>query len=269
MTINWTQEQRLRYIDRSLFWMRSISAKQIVDAFSVTRQSAQADLALYREMAGKDAFKYSQEARQHIPTTSFKPIFNESPIGFAEKGGLEDFSSRMVFSTPPVERYVMPELIPAILAAIDGNLDIEAVYASGTFPEGKERRLSPSALMFCMNRFHVRAYCYERKEYRDYVLSRFLTAPSLVESKGAPKDSEVDKWITVSLMPNPFLNQHETKMIEREYGLDGRKEVTVRKCLINYFLRENCLPSSEDQLRESRENPLSFPVIAHSAVDFF
>lgn len=272
MPSNWPQEQRLKFIEHSLLWLRGVTASQVADSFGISRPHAQADITLYREMVGIEAMEYNASSKKHVPTKYFKPLITTSdPIGFIKQGGLSNFQSKIVFSTPSLKRSQQDDLVPLLLTAIDERRDIEVLYASMSTPEGKQRTLQPMALIYCLNRFHLRAYCYDRHGIRDFVLSRILKTPKLGLKTESPKESDLEDWVNLELSVNPHLKSSEAELIKYEFGLAPTKCIRIRNCLISYFLRENFLPSSKEQLKEAKISPKSFPIVATlngSPIDF-
>lgn len=263
MDSNWPQQQRLRFIEHSLLWLRGITATKVASVFGISRQHAQSDIASYRDLVGRNAMQYSPSAKMHIPTRHFKPILTQaSPFGFLGQIGTGEFESKIFFNTPHVERKTIDGLVPLLLTAIDESRDIELLYASLNTPTGKNRLIQPKALIYCQNRFHLRAYSYEHDELRDFALSRALDIPKLLGKSPNVIEGDIDVWVDLELKANDQLNSDQAKLIEHEFGLNPTKVIRIRKCLVSYFLRENFLPSSRDQLAEAYKNPASFPVIA-------
>lgn len=263
MESNWPQQQRLKFIEHSLLWLRGVTATKVANTFNISRQHAQSDIAAYRELAGGNAMQYSPSAKKHIPTQHFKPVLTKaSPIGFIAQGGLSDFDSKIVLNTPYIERKHIEGLVPVLLTAIDEKRNIELLYASMRSPEGKVRLLQPKALIYCLNRFHLRAYSYKDGELRDYALSRTLEIPKVLCKSSDVVEGDIDVWVDLELKANTHLSTAQRKLIQNEYGLHPTKVIRIRKCLVGYFLRENFLPSSEEQLSEAIKKPDSFPVIA-------
>jgi predicted DNA-binding transcriptional regulator YafY len=61
-------------------------------------------------------------------------------------------------------------------------------YQSTSAPEARWRWLSPHALGFDGARWHARAWCHSRNEFRDFVLTRFLDVGEIEPSGANPAD---------------------------------------------------------------------------------
>ena len=71
-------------------------------------------------------------------------------------------------------------------------------------PEPKWRWFSPHALGFDGFRWHARAWCHNRKEFRDFVLARILeigeTRPAEIDPAD---DAGWQREVTLKLAPHP------------------------------------------------------------------
>ena len=117
-----------------------------------------------------------------------------------------------------------------------------------TFARGEEepRWIAPTALVSDGLRWHVRAYCFKRKEYRDFVVSRInlqvgegLSAMSArADQDSAPVDLAWNTFIELDLVPAPDLNGLQAMAVRHEYGFEGEcLTVRVREALEFYALR--------------------------------
>jgi len=264
MNIAWNQEQRFRFIERHLLWGRKLQVRMIRDAFSVSRYQAGLDIKAYQKLAPENIKPYAPADRCYKPTLNFLPIFTPhepQELLSIVKGGWRENSS--LEAVPQLHRNIKEGVLPAIMAALEHRWTVEVIYASATSPLGKKRVITPTAIAYVDNRIHIRAYCDSRKEYRDFVLSRFLTVPSLLDdASGAqlPEDSKWNEKLIIKLIANPALNKDARTLIEREYGIDNFISVEVRKTLVHYFLQTNLLPYSQDSLDSAEKTPWAFPL---------
>lgn len=262
-TTPWAQQQRLKFVERQLLWGRMLNARMLMDAYGISRHQANKDIKLYTDLFPSNVNPYSAAEKCHRPSPCFTPeLISQDPIEVVRKGGFSAIEGASVIALPTINRRVVDGVIPAILAAIDTQSDIETIYASSTTPVGKRRRLHPTVLIYAANRLHIRAYCYERKGYRDFVLSRMLATPKLLtteESLGP--DEEFEATESINLVVNPELPKMGQDLINREYQLGQHSTFVVRKCLVNYFLQANSLPASKKQVEEAKQFPWAFPVV--------
>lgn len=82
------------------------------------------------------------------------------------------------------------------------------IYASMQNPQWHERIISPHTLVYTGFRWHVRAYCHQSKQFKDFLLSRIDRTPVVVaiESVDPAQDQQWHEEIVLTLIPNPKLN---------------------------------------------------------------
>ena len=142
-----------------------------------------------------------------------------------------------------------------MLEAIRSGASIEVSYQSFSHPEPTWRWLSPHALGFDGGRWHARAWCHTHRDFRDFVLARFLDVRG-VGAAGA--DPASDKgWhdeVTLTIAPHPSLKDGKRRAIELDYGMvDGVVEVRTRVCLSSYLERHLGLDLDPSQVLPERQ----------------
>ncbi len=190
-SIPWAQQERIKFIELQLLWSRKLNARLIMKTFNISRYQAGLDIKRYIELCPDNVLPYSARDKCYKASTAFVPKFvTENALDFMSVNELNQISCNRVQVVPTLSRKILDGVVSAILAAIDAECGFEAVYASATTPTGRKRTLFPSTIVFTGHRLHVRAYCMEAKEYRDFVLSRFKTIPSIVPKRVAlPADT--------------------------------------------------------------------------------
>ena len=267
VTINetsWPQLQRLRFIERQLLWEREVTAPMLVGAFGIARPEAQDAINTYCEFAPENVRPYSSSDRSYKPTQGFKPkLIPDSADSLITISRLSTPANPDFFSVPVLNRSTAPGALATILAGIENRSRIEAVYVSMQNPEGSLRSITPCAIISASNRLHVRAYCWERKAYRDFVLSRFRGALTLkVSGDELPVDNAWDESLLVRLVVNDALTAAQQRLVIDDFDLEQLEAFEIRKALIGYFLQANLLPTSESELNEAKTHPERFPVLA-------
>jgi len=271
VTINetsWPQLQRLRFIERQLLWDREVTLSMLTGAFGILRPEALDSIKTYIELAPENVRPFEPSDRSYKPTASFKPkLIPDSADSLFTIARLAAPSNPDFYSVPVLNRSTAPGTLAAILTAIEHRVRFEAVYVSMQNPEGTRRSLTPSAIISASNRLHVRAYCWERQGFRDFVLNRFRTTPQLQmgEPDLLPQDSAWEETLEVRLIANPSLSAAQQALITDDYDLNQLEPFKIRKALITYFLQANLLPTSSAELDEAAQMPQRFPVLAVSA----
>ncbi len=112
-------------------------------------------------------------------------------------------------------------------------------YQSISRDEAQGRFISPHAFGYDGIRWHVRAYCEIRREFKDFVLGRILSAEQPQASEvSSTDDLDWHQHVDLVLKPDPALSPAQRRGIERDYAMkNGTSTVTCRKAMLFYTLR--------------------------------
>tara|TARA_R110000850_G_scaffold117748_1_gene234292 strand:- start:247 stop:681 length:435 start_codon:yes stop_codon:yes gene_type:complete len=108
-------------------------------------------------------------------------------------------------------------------------------------------------------RWHVRAYCHLKSEFRDFLLSRIDRTPQVnsVEAPSISNDNDWNEMVMITLIPNEKLDSKQKALVERDYSLpDGRLQVSVRKALAHYTLQRYQAAISAEDATDPKKYPL-------------
>jgi hypothetical protein len=238
---SWFTEQRLRFIESRLFWSGQINRADLMDRFEIHRSIASKDLTTYQALAPRNAV-YDRRQKVYRAGKHFLPIF-ESPTLWRLLGhtlvadrfpGSGDFFQWV----QPLGRTAEPATTRNIIAAADTGVAIKIFYRSMENPQGGWRWIEPHSIVFDGHRWHTRAFCHQRGDFRDFVLSRVERAE---ETKGGTTDSAKDEaWhaiTTIQIKPHRLLNTQQAKLVERDYGMtSGMLVIRARRALVRYLL---------------------------------
>jgi hypothetical protein len=277
---------RLCYIERQLLWERRLTSTMLMKTFGISRPQAQKDIKLDQQLAPKAVKPYQLGIPYHQPTECFEPVLlSEVDLQWQ---AIEEYAPPMAAHTtemPMLIRRHNLRVLARLLSAIEHQRSIEAVVATMSSPKGRGRRLTPTAIAFVNNRYHVRAFCWDNMAYRDFLIGRFKSTPKVVRPSKSSKDwgdnapafercrgippepdAEWEQMIELELRPNPHLSQDQQALIVTDYELDqggSSKRIVLRKPLIGYFLVDNRIPASEVEYNLAvDENPKAWPVFA-------
>ncbi|WP_347258646.1 WYL domain-containing protein [Methylocaldum sp.] len=145
----------------------------------------------------------------------------------------------MAWLLPP--RTAAPETLQVLIQAVRNREAIEIRYQSMTDPKASWRWISPHAFASDGRRWHVRAYCHTRKDFRDFVIGRIETTRKRKPSEIEPElDHDWHTRIDVTLIPNPALSLEQQEAIAYEYRMSRSKQLklSVRKSLLFYLERQ-------------------------------
>jgi hypothetical protein len=231
----------------------------LVNFFGISIQQASSDLAEYTKQAPSNLV-YDRSAKRYRATYGFRPLLARSDaqhflnqLGELTTGTAPD-ASLFIGWRPPcdVVRYptrpVDTDTLLRLLWAIRDGEDIHLQYQSMRRPAATARWIAPHALASDGLRWHMRAWCYENMEFRDFVISRVQcilgTRPSIADST---KDELWHTRIDIVIRPRSGLSNGQRSAIEMDYGMTaGRLVLNCRKSLAFYAIRQLQLDRSPD-----------------------
>ncbi len=255
----WGPERRLEFIDFRLLWDGTINRGELVDFFGISIQQASSDLARYAELAPRN-LSYDKSAKTYRAAAGFKPLLAHSDAQYfltqlAElTTGTAPPSSMYIGWHPPcdVVRYpTRPVQTPTLLRllwAIRDHEDLRIVYQSMRRPSATDRWIAPHALASDGSRWHVRAWCHEHGDFRDFVLSRVQRVDDARQSAvDVAADEGWHTYIDVIIRPRAGLSDGQRAAIEVDFGMkQGRLILNCRKALAFYVLRQLQLDRPSD-----------------------
>jgi hypothetical protein len=246
----WSVTQRLEFIENTLYWRGRINRSDLVNQYQISLPQASGDLQKYLEIA-EDGVSYDSSAKAYTATPLFRPKLtkpNADRFLLQMLGWRRGILHRSEFppqDPPPFDelpvprRVINPDVLRAVTKAITTHRKISVHYQSMTRPGPTWRDIAPHSLAFDRQRWHVRAYCYEREAFRDFVLTRIFDVKDIGTSE-IPLDADIS-WnthITVKIAPHPDLTDDQKKAIEIDYGMqDSTAALTVRAAMLFYLMR--------------------------------
>ncbi len=246
----WGQARRLEFIDARLYWDGRLNRSDLADFFGISVQQASLDLAEYLQCApGNVVYDLSQKA--YLATEGFQPILTDpsSARYLAELYALTTnlLAADMSFlgAPPPADivrhptRLVPVSVLRPTLTAIREKRALRINYQAMSRTEPNVRVIAPHALGYDGYRWHIRAYCHERQDYRDFVFARILALELLGASSGTPTNDDAwERIIDIVIAPNPSLLPGPRRAIELDYGMtDSCLVIKSRQALAFYLLK--------------------------------
>ncbi|PHR78674.1 YafY family protein [Henriciella sp.] len=239
---------RFEFIEWRLFWEGHLNRSDLEERFGISTPQASVDLRNYREVAG-DNIEYNATERRFVATSGMKPRFLRVSAnrlllqlralvnGVVKRDDLPFSELPSVDVAPEIVRDVRAAVLQKILTAIRLRKAVSIYYRSLT--STRWRDIAPHALAFDGHRWHARAYCCERNEFRDFVLTRI---ERLGELKPAQFDPENDlAWqnkIELLLCPHPGLSEAQSEAVQCDYDMrDGIRRIEMRLSLAYYFIK--------------------------------
>ncbi len=245
---SWTMIRRLEFVEWKLFWDGRLNRNDLEEKFGISTPQASVDLRHYRDVAPGN-IEYNSTEKTYLAAKGIFPKFlrlSADRILLQLRAFLtgalprEDIWFRdlpPVDMTPDIVRHVDPESLRTILGAIRSRQAIAMRYQSLT--DSRWRSVAPHALAFDGYRWHLRAWCCDREDFRDFVLSRIEELGSVEAADYDPADDV--EWSTktiLKLCPHPGLDENQRLAILRDYDMsNGCREIEVRLSMAYYFIR--------------------------------
>ena len=244
----WAGRERLLFIERLAWWKGVVNRGDVRDVFGISAAQASADLQGYQEM-NPGALAYNVRAKRYeagegMVCVMHAPRIEEAvSIFLGAAAPLLGMMGRPKITTTvdffrPLVREADGGVQRRVFLAMDQGKRLRVKYWSVNSSRGSSREIAPHALGHDGYRWHVRAWCFDHSDFRDFVLSR-------IEGAEWPEDlftaSVVDEnWErieTLVLVPHSGLDEDQRKTIIRDYGMKGGKlKVKVRAAMMEYFL---------------------------------
>ncbi|MCI7772393.1 MAG: WYL domain-containing protein [Succinivibrio sp.] len=290
----WSRARRIEFIDFRLCVDGKINRADLVDFFGISIPQSSLDLSYYKSLVKqanppRENLQYDNSKKGYLRTDDFKPIFpslcnsdvilndlynvardklstSENFFGYTPDVGIATLE--------PPKRIIDDKSLINIIDAIRGKMAVHIVYKSLDGEKDDDYLIAPHSFAFDGIRWHMRAYCFTKHNFRDYVLSRVKKAdvPKIVapsdrfpdpvgngfKEVGTSAFDDVD-WntnILLKLKANPNLDEKARRAIELDYGLpkDGVLDHPVKRALLIYALNSLKLgkeyASLDDRLRQ-------------------
>ncbi|WP_198080382.1 WYL domain-containing protein [Acinetobacter calcoaceticus] len=256
---------RMRAIELLAYWEGRLVTTRLMNWFGLSRQQASADIKRYNTLYNPDALFHDPSVKGYVPKASFQPVLTTTHINeyLNMLSGLVSESHALI-ATPEAhlsavqlpDRSVRPEVLREVLRACRTQSTLKIIYASMNNPVWHERVISPHTLVYTGFRWHVRAYCHQSKQFKDFLLSRIDRTPVVVamDAVNSAQDQQWHEEIVLTLIPNPKLNESQKSLVEKDFGMpDGRLQIPVKKALAHYTLQRYqvaiTLAEAEDALK--------------------
>ncbi len=272
LDVKWATRQRLQYIEVLAYYAGLVTRSDVARAFGLSDPAATKDLKLYNDLAPGN-LTYNHAVFGFVPAAAFSPAFaNLAPAAvlsvlasnLAASGG--PYAEALIYGLPTASlplpmRLPNRQLLAQITRAIRGQKKLRVRYRSLSGREQPvERVLEPHTLVDNGLRWHVRAYCEDSCDFRDFVLSRFEEAECLNElaESSAQYDEDWMETLVLKLLPHQGLEPAKRESLLLDYAAgDGSIELEVRRALLGYVLQRLGVDATADR----RQNPQAFQLM--------
>ena len=238
---NWAARERLRLIERAVWWRGWIGRRDLVEIFGISAAQASSDLQKYQEV-NPGALVYQMSRKRYEGAAEMRCVLHEPKLveamtAFLGEGAAVAAStdvgegSRVAVVMPP-KRKTSQDVERRVFLAVCGGLRLRVKYHSVRSGTNDLRWLVPRAFGHDGLRWHVRAWCEKNERWQDFVLGRMSSAywPERVEGE-LPKDVEWEQIETLEYRINPQLSESQQSALAMDYGV-GKSGVLKVKCRV-------------------------------------
>lgn len=241
------QTRRFQLLDTLLKWEGELSNARIRDVLGVQIVQVSRLLSEYRDAhPGRVVWEPSRKRYLRQPTReNYGGKVDDYLRILDEEGGQSGWIERLDTTISNVK----PNVLIAMRQAIEMGTPLRILYASMTSPAGSERDIFPQHIVQAGRRWHVRAWCCMRNDYRDFVLGRIRRiGKSPNSARPDVPDLSWEAAVDVRLVPHRELSAAQAKVIRDEL-FDGTmaRRIRTRGCLVPYVIQDLRAAVSADQ----------------------
>lgn len=235
---NWAARERLRLIERAVWWRGWVGRPDLVAMFGISAAQASSDLQKYQEL-NPGALSYQMSRKRYEGAPGMRCVLHEPSLeeGMATflmespvaGGMLASAGGPRVAAVVPPRREVPPGVSRAVFHAVCGGRRLRIHYASVRSSSRAWRWIVPHAFGHDGLRWHVRAWCERAEQFRDFVLGRIRDTEWPEAAAGElPPDEAWDEMIACRYVVNRGLGAEQREALMLDYGTDSDGVLTIR-----------------------------------------
>lgn len=246
---NWAAKERLRTVERALWWRGWIGRPDLSTIFGISAAQASSDLQKYQEL-NPGAMVYQMNRKRYEATETMvcvlhEPRLEEGMAGFLQPSGLGSAlggafgDCHQISVVTPPKREISPKVQRRVFIAVIQGKKLRVKYHSLKSGRDDWRWLAPSAFGFDGLRWHVRAWNLEGRDHRDFVIGRMSDAEWPEEMVAEEMPIRDEEWETLEEREyriNAHLSESRQAALRMDYGTgpDGILKVTCRRAMRQY-----------------------------------
>jgi hypothetical protein len=232
---------RIAALESLLIWEGEIANSRLRDLFDLKSVQASRLIAAFKTTHPK-ALKADSRTKRFVAAGTFRPTVSS--------GSLADYlgwlTQAFADGSPAIEdaRIDLTRIEPSHFAALRqaclNGSGLRIRYESMNHPKGIDREIYPSTLVRVGRRWHARAWCCSREDYRDFNLGRIRSVAAITNRRPRlPVDELWRKRATVFLQAHRELSPEQAAVIRREsFGGKRRRPVNTRACHVSYVIQD-------------------------------
>lgn len=238
--LKYAQKTRLEYLDRLFFWNGAATRASLIQQFGISNAQAALDFRAYLKESKEGALTYDATSRQYLAQDSFDRLTGPAATSELLEFFLDKSQSNFD-ALPDLQRSQNVHAFLPLYRAMRAKQSVEIVYQSMKNPEPETRQIAPVRFVSDGVRLHLRAYCFTRENFRDFIPSRIDLDLSFLKTKGAeniPRDDEWFTWSILKLRPHERLTPSQQRVVRTEFGFtEDVLEIRIRQALEFYSKR--------------------------------
>ena len=249
---NLFEKNRYKVMRRMALWEGRLSRGRLMNVLGLSGIRVSQLLREVREET-PDWFEWDSKSKSYFVTpAAYKKAQADLKTGasdlslaayLAEADIHADLSTEAgaVTMTPWGFSQVNPHTFSRIRLAVEQGVRLRIEYRSMRTPEPHTRTVEPHCLIQAGRRWHMRGYCLETSDFRDFVLGR-IAKITLLDQKGESTVAEDSKWNTVvkvRIQAHPKMTPGQQDLVRSEY-FEGTA-VRVHSCrgaMLPYLVQE-------------------------------
>lgn len=249
--IRWDLLLRYRLIEIIALWEGRLTTNHICHGFGIGRQQASKDINTYLREVAPGNLIYDRHLKGYVPAPDFHPAVTRGDSEeylelLTRTDALSQTFESLNIGLPNstvlhVPRHLAePSVVRAVVTATRQGRRLQVESFSLAQPKGVVSVVEPHTLVYSGQRWQVRAWSEEHKQYRDFVLSRLRGTPKVMSERNrhsVHQDIDWNRIVTVELKPDRRLTPDQQAIIASDYGMsDGRLRLETRAALVRYLL---------------------------------
>lgn len=257
---------RLPDLKTILLWEGEIDNLRIREVFGVQPVWASRLLGELTKHMGKQAARASAHAPLRLIQSAATRSKKQSPEEYLRIIGASSIHSGNGLFVEDARRdlsAIAPDIFSVVIQAMRRRVGVQMSYRSMNQPAGSERLVFPHVLVRAPRRWHMRAWCDQRKDFRDFNLGRVATASltEIASPHGRQDDKDWNETTNFYIVAHPSLTPDQQAMIASEFfpGASAR-QLKVRRCLLSYIIQDLRLATDP-----AKHSPPDYQLLVHEA----
>jgi WYL domain len=246
------EKNRDKVIRRIALWEGRLSRGRLMGVLGVSGIRVSQLLREVREET-PDWFEWDSKSKSYFVTpAAYKKALAElkagtSDLSLAAYLAEADIHADLAPGAGPITvapwgfSQVNPNIFSRVRLAIERGTRLKLEYRSMQTPEPHARTVEPHSLIQAGRRWHMRGYCLETSDFRDFVLGR-IAKITVLDQRSENTVIEDSKWnavVKVRIQAHPKLTPGQQDLVRSEY-FDGTS-VRVHSCrgaMLPYLVQE-------------------------------